>query len=194
YEDIVVSGRKVRFAARLEKRGFWSVRVVEGERLIHSGEVPFESMVPPRDFVAGLMNSADVSPAPRPPEATNELKAQASSPGEVLDLHRSLPVAGEVWVMTVLVERDDRDEVRYVSIDSDGQPYGASRILPRNVFEQVFVPVTKGVYRLPVEVVSVDGSKVDYYQLDASRRRSGQIRSCEVTAFLSSFVPEAAAY
>ncbi len=103
------------------------------------------------------------------------------------------PVAGEVWVMNVVVEDAGRDEVRYVGTDIDGRPYGAARVLKRPDFEAVFSQ-EKGGWRLLVQIDQVQEGAVLYRQLDRQRQPIGAPRKMAAAILVANFVPEAAAY
>ena len=104
-----------------------------------------------------------------------------------------LPHAGEVWVMSVVVEQASGDEVRYVGTDIDGRPYGAARVLKRGEFEAVFAQ-EKGGWRLLVQIDQVQGEQVVYRQLDRQRQPIGSPRRLATAILAANFVPEEAAY
>ncbi len=220
-KDLRVAGKQIRFAARVDGPELLAGKVVTPDGVAWTGHFAPADFPGVEDFVAGLLGSADVqvqapttmqvpkvqappeqpapAPAQTPAQAPAQAQAQAPSPalepatiGELGG--QPLPVAGEVWVMNTLVEQDDGAEVRYVGIDIDGQPFGAPRVLPKETFERVFTMVSHGVYQLPVQIASVEPDKVNYFQLDPQRNRVGQQRNSRLAAFLSNFVPEAAAY
>jgi hypothetical protein len=103
------------------------------------------------------------------------------------------PHAGEVWVMSVVVEASGADEVRYVGTDIDGRPYGAARVLKRADFEAVFAQ-DRGGWRLLVHVEQVQDGHVIYRQLDRERQPIGAPRKMAAAVLVANFVPEAAAY
>lgn len=104
-----------------------------------------------------------------------------------------MPHPGEVWVMNVIVEQETADEIRYVCTDTDGKPYGASRILRRADFESAFVRHGTG-WRLLIQIDEVQGDAVIYRQLDGQRQTRGQPRRLVSGVLVSTFLPEAAAY
>jgi hypothetical protein len=104
-----------------------------------------------------------------------------------------LPHAGEVWVMSVVVEQTAGDEVRYVGTDIDGRPYGAARVLKRAEFEAVFAQ-ERGGWRLLVQIDQVQGDQVVYRQLDRQRQPIGSPRRLAAAILAANFVPEEAAY
>ena len=116
----------------------------------------------------------------------------ASAYEEVLGYQQ--PVAGEVWMMTVLIEQEAGEEIRYVGVNVDGQPYGAPRVLPRDVFMNMFVETGCGIFSLLVEVLDVKSGKVAYDRLDSERQPTSQPTASSAAAFLANFCPEAASY
>lgn len=103
------------------------------------------------------------------------------------------PTAGEVWVMNVIVEKEDGDEVRYVCTDIDGKPYGATRLLKKSEFQSVFVGLGNA-WRLLIRIERVGGDQVSYRQLNAERQPLGPVKSMAVAILVTNFMPEAAAY
>jgi hypothetical protein len=202
-KDLRVGGQPVRLAIRADGPQQLTGKLVSPDGTLWTGQLDPDRFPGVEDFAAGQLGDAAVEPAPAaapaaPPAAPPGPQTAAEPPpalaGESLSPGQALPVVGEIWVMGCLVERDDGQEVRYVGIDVDGQPFGAQRILPKDVFERVFHQVSHGVYRLPVEIAAVSGNRVTYHQLDAERRRTGEPRTSRLTPFLSNFEPEAAAY
>jgi len=104
-----------------------------------------------------------------------------------------LPHPGEVWVMSVVVEETQGDEVRYVGTDIDGRPYGAARVLKRSDFEAVFAQ-ERGGWRLLVVIDQVGDGAVIYRQLDRGRQPIGAPRKMAAAILVANFVPESAAY
>jgi hypothetical protein len=104
-----------------------------------------------------------------------------------------LPHAGEVWMMNVVLEGTQADEVRYVGTDIDGRPYGAARVLKRKDFEAVFTRTGMG-WRLLVVVDQVQGDQVLYRQLDPQRQPMGAPRRMATAVLVANFVPEASAF
>ncbi len=196
-KDLRVGGQPVRLAIRADGPQQLTAKLVSPDGTLWTGQLDPDRFPGVEDFAAGQLGNAAVEPAPAPAAASGPQTAAEPPPalaGESLAPGQVLPVVGEIWVMGCLVERDDGQEVRYVGIDVDGQPFGAQRILPKEVFERVFHQVSHGVYRLPVEIAAVSGNRVTYHQLDAERRRTGEPRTSRLTPFLSNFEPEAAAY
>ena len=116
----------------------------------------------------------------------------AAAPGRAVPEHLQ-PVAGEVWVMSVVVEEAGPDEVRYVGTDIDGRPYGAARVLAKADFEAVFAQ-EKGGWRLLIVIDQVQEGAVLYRQLDRARQPIGAPRKMAAAILVANFVPEAAAY
>lgn len=104
-----------------------------------------------------------------------------------------MPRAGEVWVMSVVVEEAGKDEVRYVGTDIDGRPYGAARVLKRTDFEAVFSQ-DRGGWRLLIHIDQFQEGNVIYRQLDPQRQPIGSPRKMAAAILVANFVPEAAAY
>lgn len=192
-KDLQVGARKLRLALRLEEGNQLAVRLLapSGE-IVWRGRVELERLVSAEDFVVGLTAEASVQSQRGGGTAATPVPAASRVPVDFeLAAGQALPVAGERWVMNVLVERDDGNEIRYVGINADGQPFGAQRVLPKAVFTTVFVRASPGVYRLLVEVVAVKQGTVHYFQLDAANQRRDSTRSCDLPTFMSNFLPEA---
>jgi hypothetical protein len=102
------------------------------------------------------------------------------------------PRAGEIWVMRVMVEAEEEDEIRYVGTDGDGRPYGAARVLKRADFEAVFAR-DRGGWRLLVQIDQLQDGQVTYRQLDGDRQPIGASRRMPAAILVANFVPEAAA-
>ena len=105
-------------------------------------------------------------------------------------LAHPMPTPGEIWVMNVLIEEDSSEEIRYVCTDTDGKPYGASRILRRADFESAFVRHPGGGWRLLIQIDEVEAESVVYRQLDGQRQPRGQPRKLAVAVLVSTFLPE----
>lgn len=103
------------------------------------------------------------------------------------------PQPGEIWVMNVLVERDDAQEIRYTCVDVNGRPYGAARVLPRADFERAFARQSMG-WRLRIQIEQIQGQAVVYRQLDAQGQPGREPRSLRLDSLMASFVPEASDY
>ena len=105
-----------------------------------------------------------------------------------------VPQVGEVWVMSVIIEREDQDEIRYACTNVDGKPFGATRLLKAAEFRDVFVQAGTG-WRLLIqmETVGADGT-VTYRQLDSQRKPRGSPKRITTSILVTNFVPEATAY
>jgi hypothetical protein len=103
------------------------------------------------------------------------------------------PHPGEIWVMNVVVEAGDGDEIRYTGTDIDGKPYGAARVLKRSDFEAVFVEY-RGGWRLLIQIDQLQEGHVIYRQLDRQRQPMGAPRKMASAILVANFVPETAAY
>lgn len=101
-----------------------------------------------------------------------------------------MPHAGQIWQMTLVIEEESEQEIRYVPLDFDGKPFGAPRVLPRGTFLGTFSQVANGSYRLLIEVVSVEPDKIGYYRLNAARQRIGGPILSRMPPFLTNFAPE----
>jgi hypothetical protein len=133
----------------------------------------------PAAEVAGTSPTSDTPAEPQP------TKSPAS--------HHLSPVPGEVWVMNVLVEREDPQEIRYVCTDIDGKPYGATRLHKREDFEAIFT-LERGAWRLLIVIEGVTEDTVTYRQLNAAREPRGPQKSLRTPLVLTTFLPEAASY
>ncbi|MBN2495974.1 MAG: hypothetical protein JXR96_15385 [Deltaproteobacteria bacterium] len=195
-KDLTAAGKRIRFAARVDGPTSLAGKVVTPDGVVWSGHFELGDFPGVEDFVAGLLGTADVQVrAPAPVQLPEAPAAAAPDPATIGELGgQPLPVPGEVWVMNTLVEQDDGTEIRYVGVDIDGQPFGAPRVLPKEVFERIFCMLSPGVYQLPVQIAAVEPDKVSYFQLDPQRQQVGEPRSSRLAAFLSNFAPEAAAY
>ncbi|MFZ5470006.1 MAG: hypothetical protein ACOZIN_11275 [Myxococcota bacterium] len=99
------------------------------------------------------------------------------------------PAVGQFWVMSVVVEQEVGDEVRYVGLNAHGQPYGAARILKKEFFESTFF-LSRGSWKLMIRIERVEGNEVYYVQVDSQRQPRGQWRKVDLAALVSSFLPE----
>ncbi|MFN0061466.1 MAG: hypothetical protein ACKVPX_02960 [Myxococcaceae bacterium] len=136
-------------------------------------------------FVANLLNVTPEAPTAPAPEAPRK-----TIPAVPAHLE---PHAGEVWVMSVIVEQDDGNEIRYACVDMDGKPYGAARILKKADFDVIFSQLGTG-WRLRIRVEDVVEGHVLYRQLARDGRASEALKKMPVTVLASNFMPEAAAY
>jgi hypothetical protein len=99
------------------------------------------------------------------------------------------PAVGEVWVMDVIVEADDGEEVRYRGVGFTGQAFGAPRVLPKLAFEAAYVRSGR-THRMLVQVTHVDAQNVGYVKLDSERRPEGGDRKVALVGFLANFTQE----
>jgi hypothetical protein len=95
--------------------------------------------------------------------------------------------------MNVLIEREDAAEVRYTCLDVNGQPYGATRLLPRADFQAVFARHGAG-WKLLILIDEVRDQTIVYRQLDPSRQARGEQKALHLDHLVSNFVPEACDY
>ena len=148
------------------------------------------------NFVATELHvSAKTAAAPpvslTPPLAQAPTAPPAAAVSSIPDHLRPRP--GEVWLMSVLIEEERDGEVRYVCMDTDGKPYGATRLLKRPDFDSVFAQ-ERGGYCLRIHIDSVLGEVAGYHQLDPARQPRGTPKSLALAILVSTFVPESAAY
>lgn len=127
-------------------------------------------------------------PKPAPPQARPEAEASpVAGPAGFI-----APRAGELWVMSVLVERETDGEIRYTCADLDGRPYGATRILGAEDFRATFSPHGAG-WRLRIEIARADADSVVYRQLNAAGQK-GPEKQLPLPTLMTVFLPEAQAY
>ncbi|MGH0029620.1 MAG: hypothetical protein ACQGVC_07510 [Myxococcota bacterium] len=110
---------------------------------------------------------------------------------EVTDIVAGLtpPLEGQTWVMDVIVESDDGEEVRYRGVGFTGQAFGAPRVLPKIAFEASYHPSGQ-THRMLVQVTHVDEENVGYVKLDGDRRPVGGERKVALVGFLANFTQE----
>jgi len=187
--QMTVEGKPVRFLARFEQGDTFVARVDTEEGVAWKGHFEMETFPGAEAFVAEILGAEvpveEVSAEPVQPDTAF---TGAGIPGY------QMPVVGEDWVMNILVEKEDEEETRYVSVNIDGQPYGAPRVLPTEAFLKTFVCVGKGVYRLLTRILEVTPDKVTYTRLDYDRQPVGNPITTDLVPFLASFTPEAASY
>ncbi len=183
-------GTRYRFVAAREMGTRFNGRVIGPNGDVWSDRFDLADFPSPRRVVA-LALGANAEEDVEPPAAT---AADLRAAGGSRELpHHLQPHAGEVWVMKVVVEQADADEVRYVGTDIDGRPYGAARVLKRPDFEAVF-SLERGGWRLLVQIDQVQDGNVIYRQLDRERQPFGGPRKMSAAILVANFVPEAAAY
>ena len=180
-------GTRYRFVATREMGTRFKGRLIGPSGDVWSDKFDLASFPGPRKVVAAALGASDEEPS----GLADEL-AQASGAGGVVPEHLQ-PVAGEVWVMSVVVEESGPDEVRYVGTDIDGRPYGAARVLAKADFEAVFSQ-ERGGWRLLIIIDQVQEGAVLYRQLNRQRQPLGAPRKMAAAILVANFVPEAAAY
>jgi len=180
------SGTRYRFVASREMGTRFKGRLIGPSGDVWSDKFDLASFPGTLQVVASALG-AEV-PGAEPPLAAD----LAAAPGRAVPEHLQ-PVAGEVWVMSVVVEESGPDEVRYVGTDIDGRPYGAARVLAKADFEAVFAQ-EKGGWRLLITIDQVQEGAVLYRQLDRQRQPIGAPRKMAAAILVANFVPEAAAY
>lgn len=199
--DLVADGKRVRFAARFEGGKTFRAKLMTTAGIVFDDRFDLDRFPGLDVFVAGILGATSVTassvagagpttPGPTPGPLTPGpafAAAPALSPGQLL------PVPGEVWMMTIVVEREDGNEVQYQVADIDGRPFGAPRTLGKPEFTATFEAAGNG-WRLLSKVVEVRDGNVSYVQLDPKRRPVGAPRTSGLTGFLANFAPEAAAY
>jgi hypothetical protein len=193
--DLVADGKRVRFAARHEGGKTFRAKLVTTSGTAFDDRFDLDRFPGLDVFVAGVLHATAVTGlAPATPgPSTPGPAAQAPAAGPVLGAGQILPVAGEIWVMTILVEREDANEVHYQVADIDGRPFGAPRVLGKPEFAATFDGGKNG-WRLLAKVVEVRDGNVSYVQLDPRRRAVGAPRTSGLTGFMANFAPEAASY
>jgi hypothetical protein len=179
-------GTRYRFVASREMGTRFKGRLIGPGGDVWSDKFDLAAFPGTRKVVAAALGAEE-------PAADQPLAAElAAAPGRAVPEHLQ-PVAGEVWVMSVVVEESGPDEVRYVGTDIDGRPYGAARVLAKPDFEAVFAQ-EKGGWRLLIVIDQVQEGAVHYRQLDRSRQPIGAPRKMAAAILVANFVPEAAAY
>ncbi len=181
-------GTRYRFVASREMGTRFKGRVIGPNGDVWSDGFDLTDFPSPRRVVA-LALGADAEEEVELAATAADLRAAGGSREPP---HHLQPHAGEVWVMKVVVEQADADEVRYVGTDIDGRPYGAARVLKRSDFEAVFSH-ERGAWRLLVQIDQVQDGSVIYRQLDRERQPFGGPRKMSAAILVANFVPEAAA-
>jgi len=180
-------GTRYRFVASREMGTHFRGRLIGPNGDVWSDRFELDAFPGTAQVVALALGAAP--PSATPVTDLADMAAPASGP---VPQHLQ-PVAGEVWVMSVVVEEAGSDEVRYVGTDIDGRPYGAARVLKRSDFEAVFTQ-EKGGWRLLIQIDQVQEGSVLYRQLDPHRQPMGSARKMAAAILVANFVPEAAAY
>ncbi|WP_373048311.1 hypothetical protein [Vulgatibacter sp.] len=192
--DLQLGEQQLRFVAKWDAgRGFLGRLSGQQGTLWEEG---FELQRLPRveELAAAKLGVAAPPPAPALAFTLGPAAAAAAFGGGELVAGQMKPVAGEVWVMSILVEADTGSEIRYVPVDIDGKPYGTPRTLPRTDFLATFASAGSVGYRLPAMVLQVSNTHVTWVQLDPKRQQVGQPKNGTLAMFVHHFVPEAAAY
>ena len=194
--ELEVDGKRYRFTASHDRDTMFHGRLVgpTGEKWKERfdaarfpGLVPFVRSIlgVPVEAPAAVVNPSEKTQPGLPP--ANRSVTLPSLPAHLI------PQPGEVWVMNVVVERDDGNEVRYVCTNIDGHPYGAPRVLKKSDFQAVFAQQGSG-WRLRIRIISLGADGVSYQQLSPTGELSPSVKKIAPNIFASNFLPEAAAY
>jgi hypothetical protein len=192
-EEFQHAGTRYRFVAAREAGTLFRGRLIGPSGDVWSDRFELSSFPGTRQVVALALGAAEPAPAAAGAGAGGLLDAAHAGAARGDVPQHLQPQPGEIWVMSVVIERSGPDEVRYVGTDIDGRPYGAARVLARADFEAVFTEV-RGGWRLLVRIDQVQDGNVVYRQLDAARQPIGAPRRMPGAILVANFVPEAAAY
>jgi len=184
-QEFQFGGTRYRFAAVRDLGTTFKARLIGPSGDVWSDKFELANFPGTATVVAAALGVQGSSASSLEPEL-------APASGEPVPQHL-LPHAGEIWVMNVVLEGQQGEEVRYVGTDIDGRPYGAARVLKRSDFEAVFSRAGSG-WRLLVVVDQVQGDQVLYRQLDPHRQPMGAPRRMATAVLVANFVPEAAAF
>jgi hypothetical protein len=184
FQEFHFAGTRYRFVAVREVGTTFRGRVIGPSGDVWSDRFDLSSF----PGVAQVVATALGARAPDPGEA---VALAPAAPGPVPQ--HLMPHAGEIWMMNVVLEGTQGEEIRYVGTDIDGRPYGAARVLKRTDFEAVFSRVGMG-WRLLVVIDQVQADHVLYRQLDPQRQPMGAPRRMATAVLVANFVPEAAAF
>jgi hypothetical protein len=182
-----VGGRDLRFSAKWEAGPGFSGKLRAGDETLWEGGFDLESLGRVEELAA-----ARIGVAP-PPALAVTLGPAAALTGDLLDGHLR-PVAGEVWLMSILIASEANGAVRYVPVDIDGKPFGEPRTLSRADFDATFERAGSAGHRLLAKVLQVSESHVTWVQLDPQRVPVGKPKNGALGMFVNHFVPAAAAY
>jgi hypothetical protein len=182
-----IDGDEARFEAHHRRGETFAVRLERRGATVWEGDFRLSELSSLDDFVADLAAKRS-SPSAQTHAQHGWMDEQARLVAGLLP-----PAPGEIWVMDVSLEDDDGQEVRYRSLTSGGESYGAPRVLNKAAFEATFAQVGAG-YRLLVRVLEVGGNYVEYQRLDAARKPVASPRRAPLIVFMASFTAEAAAY
>jgi hypothetical protein len=178
--ELTVNGRRMLFEAHHVADHTFKVDVSEGERSLFDGELDLARFPGLEPFAKSLLMG-------KPMTRLDAAESEPELSGDIV-LHDMLPKVGELWTMNVLIEQEDEREVRYVPLNTDGRPYGAARVLPREHFTSVFESKESG-WTLAVRVVRCDSKhNVTYRRVDREMRSIGQEQTMALIGFLSQFV------
>lgn len=185
--DFQLAGRRVRFEARRSEAGRnWKASITAEGRTVWSGDFDLASSLSIESIAArqlGLEPLQGAAPITLGPDRAVE----SGVAGQLV------PVAGEIWVMGVLVDSETADEVRYVLVDIDGKSYGPVRTMPPADFAATFQQIGPA-WRLAARVLRVTDDRVEWVQLDPAGKPVGQVRAGALAMFVHHFLPQAAAY
>jgi hypothetical protein len=176
-QDVELGGQKYRFVATHDSGSAFRGKIVGPDKEHWSDKFDLGRFPGVRQLFALVFGGELAKPEAPTTEVASHLQ----------------PHVGEVWVMNVVIEREDAGEVRYACVDINGRPYGAARILSRKDFEAVFCQV-QGGWRLLIVIEQVEPNSVVYRQMDNQRQPRGSSKSLNVGTLVANFVPEAAAY
>lgn len=185
--DFVLGDQALRFVARQDETRGFTGRLLGKQGVLWDEAFELARLPRVEEIAAAKLGTV----APPALQFTLGPAAAASNDLFADDMR---PVAGEVWVMSILVEQETDAELRYVPVDVDGKPFGAARSLPRADFLATFQPTGGVGYRLPAKVVQVSDTHVTWVQLDPRRQPVGQPKTGALGLFVHHFVPEAASY
>jgi hypothetical protein len=185
FQEFLHGGTRYRFVAMREVGGTFKGRLIGPSGDVWSDRFDLAHFPGTAQVVALALGAGQVE------EAGAVAPLAPGAPGPVPQ--HLLPHPGEIWMMNVVLEGTQADEVRYVGTDIDGRPYGAARVLKRKDFEAVFTRTGMG-WRLLVLVDQVQEDQVLYRQLDRQRQPMGAPRRMATAVLVANFVPEAAAF
>ena len=185
WQDFVVGGARYRFTATREQGTTFAGKVLGPQGEVWADRFDLARFPGPAKLLETVL-AGPAQAAPEPQEAPAAGGPQAPD--------HLAPHAGEHWVMNVILEKESPDEVRYVCTNVEGEPYGASRVLPRKDFDAAFLRGAGGGCRLLILIEKVEADAVIYRQCDAARVPRGNPRRLSTGVLVTTFQPEAAAY
>jgi len=193
HQDFEYLGVRHRFSATWEKGERFKAHLRahgpddKWSDAVDLGRIPGAEAVVATVLGASPSSAASAPAAPALPDAPHA----PSATGAAVDIPAHLmPHPGEVWLMHVLIQEETEVEVRYVSLNADGQPFGAARLLKRGDFDAVFSREHHGC-SLRVLIDSVTGAGVTYRQLDASRNPRSAPKTIPLSVLATNFTPDA---